>query len=323
MPRENVGYFTGADVEITLLNHPDERWAGEVVDCAFFNLTLGSSPIHIWNYARREGPAMLSPDQRGRLSQIEQGQASGAPFDDTARSNSFYKLQLILNQDRFKNTYYQFRSMSEIGDVKIKYSKQVEFGEDGLREAGYKLINGHVGTVSEEVNVRGSSHPAIQLTFEDAYSLGEARVIETSFAPGQIPDRVGVDRERLAQGLGRTPDQPAFPMHWYSGRIDGRVVSPQLFEALGKELPTTIDGYDSLTRHDSPMVMGDPQRWIPAQPFKGPIVVGGEDEYVYIWTQLSDEESDWGYRPFLRESETTEYPDNGMQKLQQYLRQME
>lgn len=317
------GYFSGVDVEITLLNHPDEQWHGHTVDCPYFSLTLGSSPIHIWNYARRDGPAMVSPDQRGRLQQLQSVEAAGAAFDDTARSNAYYQLQLVLNQDRFKSTYYKFRSMTEIGDVLIRYTRRVEFGEDGGREAGYKLIGGRVGSVSEEVNVRSSPHPAVQITFENGYALGETQNYST--VPGVVPDAEGVDPERLAQGLGRTPEQPEFTLQRYRGRASGRVVDPNLFEAVGIAMPKYLGDYDALEPAGQRVKTGDPQRWVPAQPFMGPILVAGVEEYVYIWTNRSanPNEVDWGYRPLLLQSETEEYKDNGMQKLQQYLTQLD
>lgn len=217
MPTKD-GYFTNTDAEILLLTHPDPEWRGTAVDCAYFQLTAGRGPVHIWNYARRSGsPAMSNQSQDERLDELQAGTGGGAPFDDTAESNTQVKLQIMLNEERFEETYYQFRSMSEIGNVQIKYEEQVSFTQRD--SAGYVLLDGHVSTVSREATTRSGTYPSVEITFRDIRPIGELLAIDTSeFAPsGRQRGGPGVSRSLQGTGLGREPDSPAFNAEFYDG----------------------------------------------------------------------------------------------------------
>ena len=269
MDLNETSYFTGSDATIRLLTHPSEEWRGREVDCAFFRLTAGSSPIHIWNYTRREGPAMSNQSQEDRLSELQTDVQSGAPFDDTAISNARFELQLMLNEDRFKTTYYSFRSMTEIGNVQIKYSRQK--GWEERAEAGYVLVGGRVGGVGREVNVRDSVYPAINIQFENMYGIQEDRPVYTQEG---ISNQM---TEEEAAGL-----DPAMSLQYYTGRVDGRVANPDLMEAL----PSQLSGYDSLERNGTELVEGPPESFIRSQDYRSPVVVitFERQTIVLIWS---------------------------------------
>lgn len=256
---EDRHYFTRSDATIRLLTHPDERWRGETVDAPYFRITAaGRAPIHIWNYARRDAGTMSNESQNARLEALQEGSVGGSPFDDTALSDARYELQIMLNEQRFEETYYQFRTMSEVGNVLVKYEK-VAGWEDQAR-AGYTLVGGRVGSVGREVNVQGSAHPSVELTFEDMYPLGSERPLGTPARPGFAPSRdVGV-------GVGDAPAQPAFRMTPYQGWVDGKKVNPSL-----TNVPHSIEGYDELREGSSRAIAGTPDEWAARQDFFAPV----------------------------------------------------
>jgi hypothetical protein len=259
-------YFTRQDAEIRLLTHPDDRWRGKTVDAPYFRITAaGRAPIHIWNYARRDGRAMSNESQNARLEAMQEGESGGAPFDDTALSDARYELQIMLNEQRFQSTYYQFRTMSEIGNVVIRYNKQADWGDEA--EAGYTLIGGRVGSVGREVNIQGSSHPSVEITFEDMYPLGTERPLgmpqaRPGFAPSNQQGGPGAGRELQAEGFGRSENAPSFYLSSYEGWVNGRRALPSL-----SNVPESVDGYDTFRAKYNATPAGEPKEWAQEQDF--------------------------------------------------------
>lgn len=281
MPESNE-YFTGTDATITLLTHPDDEWRGESVDCAFFQLTAGTSPIHIWNYARSEGtPAMSNAAQDAQIEELQSGTAGGAPFDDTAVSNMQASLQLLINEERFESTYYQFRSMSEIGNVKVEYDTQVDF--ESRSSTGYVMLDGRVSTVSRESSGRNATYPSVEITFRDVRPIGQTIALDTSeFAPsGRQRGGPGVSQELQSEGLGRQEGQKAFSASLYEGTDpDGKKVRPQF-----NNIPSSLGGFNSLELEAERTFSGTVERWIGGG-YAAPVVVTESREQgrgVYLW----------------------------------------
>lgn len=138
-------HFTGQDARLVFLNHPETDQVGEPVDAAHFVITGGSSPVHIWNYARRK--------------------EGGAPFDDTAIGNHLAELQLVMNQERFESTEEQFRDNPKVGDMLLLYRSRADWGS--RKTAGYKMLEGRVGSVGEEITLRNATYPTISIKFKE------------------------------------------------------------------------------------------------------------------------------------------------------------
>lgn len=143
-----TAYFTSADAEIRIVDHPVKSWNGKVLDVAHFQLMGGRTPFHIWNYARRKD---ATPEQGG-----------GAPFDDTALGNEVTQLQLIVNRDRYREAYFLYRPMSQIGNVRVTY-RTSETG--AYEEAGYLLVDGHVGQNAEEITIGNALFMSVPILF--------------------------------------------------------------------------------------------------------------------------------------------------------------
>ena len=275
-------YYTNADATIRLLSHPDEEWRGRTVDVAYFQITAGTSPVHIWNYARSKGtPAMSNPAQEQQLDDLQSGNAGGAPFDDTAESNQQVSLQLLLNEERFEDTYYQFRSMSEIGDIQVKYSGRKGF--EDVSETGYVLVDGRVSTVSRESSTRNGTHPSVEITFRDIRPLGQTIALDTSeFAPsGRQRGGPGVSRALQAEGIGRDEDQPAFNIRIYNGMVGGRQVRPSF-----DNVPSSISGFDQFVLRQDTTFPGVPSRYVQGSEYSAPVLVTDsrkEGRAVYLW----------------------------------------
>lgn len=163
-------YFTGSDAELVFLNHP-EREPGQPLDAAHYQLTAGSSPVHIWNYAREE--------------------EGGAPFDDTATGNHLAELQLVMNQRRFEETEAQFRAHPNVGDMLLLYETHGDWGTP--KTAGYKLLDGHVGSTGEEVTLRNATYPTISLKFKEAVPHGGESQQQTDPGSGDVLELRGED----------------------------------------------------------------------------------------------------------------------------------
>lgn len=138
-------HFTGSDARLVFLNHPEQELVGQPLDAAHYVITGGSSPVHIWNYARQK--------------------EGGAPFDDTAIGNHLAELQLVMNQDRFESTAEQFRDNPVVGDMLLMYQKHGNWGQ--IKRSGYKLLGGRVGSVGEEITLKNATYPTISLKFKE------------------------------------------------------------------------------------------------------------------------------------------------------------
>jgi hypothetical protein len=145
-------YYTGSDARLVFLNHPEHDLTGRPLDAAHYVLTAGSSPVHIWNYARQ--------------------QDGGAKFDDTAIGNHLADLQLVMNQERFEKTEDRFRDHSGVGDMLLLYETTANWGAS--KTAGYRLLDGHVGSVGEEITLKNATYPTVSLKFKEAVPYGSA-----------------------------------------------------------------------------------------------------------------------------------------------------
>lgn len=228
---------------------------------------------------------MSNESQQARFEELQSGEQSGAPFDDTAISNARFELQLVLNEDRLKSTYYSFRSMSEIGNVEIRYSAQATWEERA--EAGYVLVGGRVSSVGREVNVRDAVYPAVQIQFEDMFRLGEERPVYTSSKtpPSKQRGGPGVGQELRAIGEGRIPEDKAFVARFYAGWADGKRINPRL-----GDVPSTLREYDRLQQVSIDDPKGEPEAWALRTNYVQPVVetVAAGSRAVWVWNDTED-----------------------------------
>lgn len=270
MREDEPTYFTGADARLLLLTHPDEKWRGHEIDCAYFQLTAGTTPVHLWNYARRDGPTM-SEATATELADLQSGQSGGAPFDDTAVGNLTVSLQLVLNEQRFEDTYYKMRSMSEIGNVLIEYSKLASF--EDTSEAGYTLLDGRVQQVGREVRVDNTVNPSVQIQFRNVRPLGEP--VTYSSTPSDTRGGPALSPALQATGLGGDGDKRALQYQTYSARLGGKKAKPEIIrESEGADWPTSIEGFNQREagREQFDATAKEPKAWLEEQGFIGPIV---------------------------------------------------
>lgn len=163
---QESGHFSSSDVNVYL-----KRTAAsplELVDVAFLQLTAGETPIHIWNYARR---------QLTRETGAEIGQQGGTPFDDTALSHHQATVQLMANVSRFSDLRSQVAAMTEIHSIQIIYSKTIAY--ENAARTGYVLEEGNVSQIGQEVTVGNAVYPTITITFRKAKPYSDRITLET------------------------------------------------------------------------------------------------------------------------------------------------
>jgi hypothetical protein len=206
---DETQYFTPADGVVTFITHPDGQWRGVDLDVAFFRLTAGDTPLHVFNYARR--PGMLT----GRSVSGVQG---GAAFDDTALSNRIVQLELVLNMTRFQDVRYALMPATSIGDVRVAYQpKSWAFDAAGARQDGldgYYLRAGQVQKAGYEVSIRSATYPAVSVVFADYEPIVNGSAVTVWAADGTpaatAAAGLGAAAPDAAQAAPGTPTTRAF-----------------------------------------------------------------------------------------------------------------
>lgn len=142
------------------------------MDVAHFVITAGSSPIPIYSYANRsdseERPYLEANREEDKPT--DKDPVGGATFDDVAQGNEIAELQLALNQKRFTQLKAKFQSMTDVGDVVIRYSNFSQW-DPQPQQAGYRLVDGTVNKVGEEISVGAATFPSVTITSSYAESL--------------------------------------------------------------------------------------------------------------------------------------------------------
>jgi hypothetical protein len=277
-----TAYFTSADAEVRLLNHPDERWRGSPVDAASYSISSGRNPIHVWNYAYRDA----TPRDEG-----VSGDQGGSPFDDTALSNAMTTLQLVMNAKVFRDVRYQFAVHTYIGDVQIRYKGVSGWTPTQADVAGYVLQEGYVAQAGSEVTVGGSTYPTITIQFKTLRTLGEGpTTLFGQTRPQLTPAEAAAEAARQAVAEGATPEEAAEAAtratvgtaglrdyQVYDALVETpsgpSVYDPVTMETLtelglGLTLSTRVTGGQTLQAS----LAGSFEGWVRTQPFRGALI---------------------------------------------------